>query len=426
MTGPDISNLLNDLLDEARLSPILESLSQSTPTSFSHHRPTSHVSPDKVSTIHAVVTQRKSQLAALDDHIDLLNHALEKLQDIQAKLKEKRVIVQQSLAFHEALASPASYLLPSELLGEIFLRCLPQTNYVTPSPDECPMVLTRVCRHWRAVALSTPRLWASLSISLLRADTASGDEYKRWLEKARSVPLSIRVVHDMDLSDRKKPISLQWLRPFLRQCSDLWWHGPPVQGLLDNVQSLSRFQITFHKANFLVSIPSPTPQLRSAVLQSLTDDLHSLRSIDLPWHQLLDLKIQFALVSSATFLQVIGLCTQVQRVSVSSICADTSLQTDLQTSSLLGTVNHSIHRLEVNVIRAGLGSLFEALTLPALEELVIRFCSPDGYPWPHKQFSAFVTRSKCSLKWLTIHRNKGAGSHLTEYLKMLPGLKIVM
>ncbi|KAG1757984.1 hypothetical protein EDB19DRAFT_78973 [Suillus lakei] len=66
------------------------------------------------------------------------------------------------------------------------------------------------------------------------------------------------------------------------------------------------------------------------------------------------------------------------------------------------TVNHSIHRLEVNVIRAGLGSLFEALlvTLPALEELLIRFCSPERYPWPHEQFSAFrvVTRSKCPLK----------------------------
>ncbi|KIK36395.1 hypothetical protein CY34DRAFT_811315 [Suillus luteus UH-Slu-Lm8-n1] len=419
-------NFLNDLLVEA-LSPILEPLSELTPTSFSYHHPTSHVPSDKVPTIHSVVTQRKSQLAALDDHISLLNHALDKLQNIQARLKEKRAIVQESLTFHEALASPTRCSLPSELLGEIFLRCLPRTNYVTPSSDECPLVLTRVCRHWRAVALSTPRLWASLSISLSRADTTSGDEYKHWLEKARSVPLSIRVVHDMDHSDGKEPLSIQWLRPFLGRCSDLWWHGPPVQGLLDNsVQSLSRFQVTFHKANFLVSIPSPMPQLRSAVLQSHTYDLRSLRSIDLPWHQLLDLKIQFALVNSATFLQVIGLCTQVQRVSVSSICVDASPQTDLQPFPLIGTVNHSIRRLEVNVIRVGLGNLFEALTLPALEELVIRFCSPDGHPWPHKQFSAFVTRSKCPLKLLTIHRNKGANSHVTEYLKMLPGLKMVV
>ncbi|KAG1736149.1 uncharacterized protein EDB91DRAFT_1143143 [Suillus paluster] len=374
---------LNNLLDEALLPDL-------TPASFSHHLSTSHVPSDKVSTIHAVVTQQKSQLAALNDHIDLLNHTLDKLQVIQARLKEKRALLHR--------------LLPSELLGEIFLRCLPERNYVTPSSNDCPLVLTRVCRQWRAVALSTPRLWSSLSISLLKAEMSGSDAYKCWLEKARSVPLSIRVVHDVDLSDGNEPLSIQWLRPFLSQCSDLWWHGPHVQGLLDNcVQSLSRFQVTFHKANFLVS---------------------SLRSIDLPWHQLLELKIQFALVSSAAFLQAIGLCTQVQRVSVSCICANISPQTDLEPFPLAHTANHSIHRLEIKVIRAGLGSLFDALTLPVLEELVICFCFPERDPWPHEQFASFVTRSKCPLKRLTIYRSKGAKSHLAEYLKMVPGLKM--
>jgi hypothetical protein len=95
---------------------ILVQLSELMPTSFSY-RPTSYVPSDKVPTIHAVVTQRKLQPAALDDHIDLLNRALEKLQGIQARLKEKRAIVQESLEFHEALASPACCSLPSEPLG---------------------------------------------------------------------------------------------------------------------------------------------------------------------------------------------------------------------------------------------------------------------------------------------------------------------
>lgn len=297
-----------------------------------------------------------------------------------------------------------------------------------PSPNDCPLILTRVCRQWRAVALSTPRLWASLNVSLFKAAKASGGNlYKCWLENARRVPLSIRVVHDIDLSDgNAEPLlnTVQWLRPYLSQCFDLWWHGPPVQGLLGNsVQSLSRFHVTSHKGDFPVSLPSPAPQLRYVVLRSLTHDLQSLRSIDVPWHQLLDLKIQFALVSSATFLQVIGLCTQVQRVSVSCICANVSSQPEMQSFPPTGVVNHSIRRLELKVIRAGLGSLFSALTLPALEELVICFCFPERDPWPHEQFASFITRSKCPLKWLTIHRNKGADLHIAEYLKMLPDLK---
>lgn len=251
---------------------------------------------------------------------------------------------------------------------------------------------------------------------------SSGDVYKRWLEKAKSVPLSIRVVHD----GNAEPLlnAIQWLRPFLNQCFDLWWHGPPVQGLLDNsVQSLSRLHVTSHSGKFHVSIPSTTPQLRSAVLRSITHDLQSLHTIEMPWHQLLDLKIQFALVSSATFLQVIELCTQVQRVSVSCISANVSPQTDLQSFPPTDVVNHSIRRLEVKVLHAGLGSLFAALTLPALEELVICFCFPERDPWPHEQFVSFITRSKCPLKLLTVRRNKGAESHLAEYLKMLPGLE---
>ena len=374
------------------------------------------------------MNQQKSELAVLDDHIDLLNQALEKLQAIQIRLKEQRALLQESLSVYETLASPACRLLPPELLGEIFLWCLPQTNYVMPSPNDCPLILTMVCRHWRAVALSTPQLWASLNVSLFRAaETSSGDFYKSWLEKAGRVPLSIRIVHDIDLSDgEEEPLlnAIQWLRPFLNQCSDLWWHGPPVQGLLDNSgQYLSRFQATTHKANFSVSLPSPTPHLRSAVLRSLVHDLQSVRSIDMPWHQLLDLKIQFALVSSTAFLEVIGLSTQLQQVSVSCVCAHVSSLPHLQPDLSTDVVNHSIRRLEVNVIRSVLGSLFAALTLPALEELIICFCSPEKDPWPHEQFASFITRSKCPLKRLTIHRNKGVESHLTEYLQMLPGLK---
>lgn len=389
-----------------------------TPTTISPYHSTSHGPSDKVP-IHLSV---KQQLAALDDHIDLLSHTLVKLQVIQAGLKEKRALLQDSLSVHEALAPPACGRLPLELLGEIFLWCLPHTNYVTPSSNDCPLIFTRVCRQWRAVALSTPRLWASLNVSLFNAaEMSSGDMYKCWLEKAKSVPLSIRVVHD----GNAEPLlnAIQWLRPFLSQCFDLSWHGPPVQGLLDNsVQSLSRLQVTSHGREFHVSIPSTTPQLRSAVLRSINHDLQSLQSIEMPWHQLLDLKIQFALVSSDTFLQVIELCTQVQRVNVSCICANVSPRSDLQ-PAVTDVVNHTIRRLEVKVLRAGLGSLFAALTLPALEELIICFCFPERDPWPHEQFASFITRSKCPLKRLTVHRNKGAESHLAEYLKMLPGLK---
>ncbi|TDL16983.1 hypothetical protein BD410DRAFT_587512 [Rickenella mellea] len=59
---------------------------------------------------------------------------------------------------------------PADVLQMIFLFCLPKPKYpghVTfPRPSTCkaPVVYSHICRSWRDVALSTPRLWACLSI----------------------------------------------------------------------------------------------------------------------------------------------------------------------------------------------------------------------------------------------------------------------
>lgn len=55
--------------------------------------------------------------------------------------------------------------LPPEVLGECFLCCIDQPP-VTAAQDEAPICLTFVCCSWRAIASSTPRLWARLSIEI--------------------------------------------------------------------------------------------------------------------------------------------------------------------------------------------------------------------------------------------------------------------
>ncbi|KAF9460164.1 hypothetical protein BDZ94DRAFT_943474 [Collybia nuda] len=52
--------------------------------------------------------------------------------------------------------------IPAEVLGEIFLHCLP--GNITPVCDEAPMLISHVCSFWREVAFSTPSLWTDLFI----------------------------------------------------------------------------------------------------------------------------------------------------------------------------------------------------------------------------------------------------------------------
>ncbi|KAF8207829.1 hypothetical protein K438DRAFT_345506 [Mycena galopus ATCC 62051] len=57
--------------------------------------------------------------------------------------------------------------LPNEITSEIFVHSLPRfPSYQTSTvnPTRAPMLLLRVCRAWRSIALSTPRLWTNLEL----------------------------------------------------------------------------------------------------------------------------------------------------------------------------------------------------------------------------------------------------------------------
>ncbi|KAG1797258.1 hypothetical protein EV424DRAFT_1280114, partial [Suillus variegatus] len=49
--------------------------------------------------------------------------------------------------------------LATEVLCHIFIHCLPQTDYMLPNSKSPPMLLTRICRRWREVAVDMPLLW---------------------------------------------------------------------------------------------------------------------------------------------------------------------------------------------------------------------------------------------------------------------------
>ena len=57
--------------------------------------------------------------------------------------------------------------LPQEILGIIFIRCLPDNALqLQPSSSLPPLVLCHVCSSWRKAAVGTPHLWTELSMQL--------------------------------------------------------------------------------------------------------------------------------------------------------------------------------------------------------------------------------------------------------------------
>ncbi|RDB22275.1 hypothetical protein Hypma_010699, partial [Hypsizygus marmoreus] len=105
------------------------------------------------------------------------------------------------------LSQPPCYItrLPVELLGEIFIHCIPlsQPGDQNPVPriEDAPMLLCHVCSHWRRIALSFTVLWSSFSgrcCGTYRNPTrernvrvATEALVQLWLERSHPHPISI-------------------------------------------------------------------------------------------------------------------------------------------------------------------------------------------------------------------------------------------
>lgn len=92
--------------------------------------------------------------------------------------------------------------LPRELQAEIFLHCISKKRPPRLRSYDIPLVFLRVCKAWRNLALSTPRLWSCFEVTF---DDESGIKHKanhllfivaQWLSRSGDVPLSVTLSYD--------------------------------------------------------------------------------------------------------------------------------------------------------------------------------------------------------------------------------------
>ncbi|KAJ7701449.1 hypothetical protein B0H17DRAFT_1045458 [Mycena rosella] len=148
--------------------------------------------------LRALLVEPIAELALVDAQID-------ELDVLVRQLKGKRASLQTRIDVHAALMSPFRRI-PQDVLGEIFSACLPTMHNALIDPGEAPMLLGRICRHWRDVAYSTPRLWSSLHIPPVTGRFEQLDSHdppniddrlekfvEAWLDRSASCPLSISI-----------------------------------------------------------------------------------------------------------------------------------------------------------------------------------------------------------------------------------------
>ncbi|KAJ7799961.1 hypothetical protein B0H14DRAFT_2387695, partial [Mycena olivaceomarginata] len=130
----------------------------------------------------------RARLAQVDESILELKLRLKALEDTR-----KSILRQLDGVVYPVLT------LPHDITSSIFLHCLPaDTNSAAkkgPNSTRAPLLLLPVCRTWRDIALSTPRLWASFQLNLFDiSDRVGESELEKiiagWLLRAGACALS--------------------------------------------------------------------------------------------------------------------------------------------------------------------------------------------------------------------------------------------
>jgi hypothetical protein len=130
-------------------------------------------------------------------------------------------------------------------LAKIFVLCLPDDEFVEVDVLDAPLLLVQICSHWRNIALSTPRLWNSISVDI-KFDEVSADytldcrpfgrkhSIEAWLSRSGNLPLSIKIYYiDYDpwpISDDFVDIFIPWSSRWSNLHLDL--PQPPIERLV--------------------------------------------------------------------------------------------------------------------------------------------------------------------------------------------------
>jgi hypothetical protein len=149
------------------------------------------------------------------EEISIIDVEIEQIEGVLNSLKRKRAHIQESIDDYNIILSPVRRL-SMDILGVIFTHCLATHRNPIMSASEAPILLTQICRDWRSIALSIPRLWSRLYIPTFRRVRhdfpevfpyvldgehrmeAHAEEVQRWLRLSAACPLAITLMPSVD------------------------------------------------------------------------------------------------------------------------------------------------------------------------------------------------------------------------------------
>ncbi|KAK1234499.1 hypothetical protein PQX77_002300 [Marasmius sp. AFHP31] len=353
-------------------------------------------------------TPQAAQLKSLvTDYSERIVSVKEELRKLQAKIVELETLRDghQALLSNAIGSRPTSRDLPSDVLVHIFTHCLSTDPLPLPSVSEAPLLLTRICRSWREIALSNPRLWNTIRIvPPLIPNTRMYNETKKsyedlivrgmagirgWLDKSGCLPLSFSVRYGRRYSTpNAQETWMLWRYMFLlfdyrsrwgKVTQDLLpragpWDRtfgisdlPPLPPGLD-FPLLKEFEFQPHTHD-----GSPTrrqewerallqsPSLRKLVINSGSFNRTDLVGLPARWKNIVHLDIRCARddhgalpyhqsILHSTMLDLLSRCSSIQIFSAAVLCPRNTLQAGQEPGSRAPIQLARLHTLDLDII----------------------------------------------------------------------------
>ena len=306
--------------------------------------------------------------------------------------------------------------LPLELASQVFTFCIPpqapdsDPHYVSLlwNNSECRIkpfniVLGAICRAWRQVAWSTPKLWSTLPIALNRSENKDYmDLVLEWLGRSAQIPLDIFVVYNHVAAEKPMTLAEDLWKPLIdiaNGCSSRWrTFNINAPGFVfahitgDGrgtciLESLHIFEChQYQRSSYRFSLKNAIPKPRH-----LASDAMALRSIDIDWSNLSTIDIGGLHVN-----EILALLRWVPRLTR---CTLSCLQygEDDHLSPPTPTHHHTLEILDIQILDESQTAeqFLNLLILPSLIYLLY----DSGYN-SLENVAAFLDRSACKLTTL--------------------------
>ncbi|KAJ7479746.1 hypothetical protein FB451DRAFT_1171846 [Mycena latifolia] len=307
--------------------------------------------------------------------------------------------------------------LPPEIVSEIFEHFLPSYPDFAPACGILsPLVLCRICRQWRQIALSTPTLWRSILVN----DTESEDQLdllKMWLARSGDCPLAISITGGTAAS-----LSSQYLQSAVVHCKQ--WDRVEIvvplaelhliQGEMPLLRDLTFGPTELARTFPLISLFDHAPQLKRVHLT----ECFMPSAVRLPWAQLTHLEADC--LYEYECMDILSQATNLVHCTITISCSEII---DGPTALPLPHLRHL----------ALLGSdadtdffvmdILDKLTLPALRTLHI---SNYGGTDALESLETFFSRSQCTLEELRVEEDSTLSSQsslrFTAYREAFPSI----